>query len=170
MAFERDTRHEQPCPCGKGRIRIVYYEPDHGWPSQNRGFETELDCDECNQTHEIREQRDGLKHLFVLVNLMSANEAVIYDYGAAAKEDAANLIESIAECREALAGELATLQERARLVCERHQALLTEDERRQIEEVLNHNHSEVFGYQIEMYRKAINEIHERVLKVSDPLR
>ena len=166
MGFERDVKHEQPCPCGSGTIRIVWYEPDHGYPSQNCGFEIGLDCKGCSRIYRVDERRDHPDHTFVLVDLRTASETLIYDHGAAESEAAERLTAFFTEHEESMARELATIQERVRLVRDQHVAALTQDEHLLTQTILAARPDRAFAWQLKQWREAVNQMHERALKRS----
>jgi hypothetical protein len=57
MGTERDTVYEGPCICGKGKFRIDYCNPDHGWPTSTPfWYELFIKCQACDRIYELQHQ------------------------------------------------------------------------------------------------------------------
>src|SRR3972149_2483082 len=56
MGTERDTVYEDTCRCGKGKFRIDFCNPDHGWPTSTPfWYELFINCKSCNQVYELQQ-------------------------------------------------------------------------------------------------------------------
>jgi len=57
MGTERDTVYEGPCRCGKGKFRIDYCNPDHGWPTSTPfWYELFIKCQACDRIYQLQHQ------------------------------------------------------------------------------------------------------------------
>lgn len=61
MGTERDTVYEGPCRCGKGKFRIDYCNPDHGWPTSTPfWYEPFIECQDCKRLYELQNQENHI--------------------------------------------------------------------------------------------------------------
>ena len=75
MGTDRSTRHEGPCRCGKGKVKIDYCTPDHGWPTATPfWYESNLDCPICKAIFEIQDH-DG-KLVYVSRSDIQKNQVI----------------------------------------------------------------------------------------------
>lgn len=56
MGTDRQIIADEPCKCGKGRIKVEYLTPDHPWPTNSYSVSTEIICDDCRKQFSLIEQ------------------------------------------------------------------------------------------------------------------
>ena len=52
---DREVNHDGPCPCGSGRIEVIFWSPNHMF---GRGrWEASFECARCKEEFVLRHQR-----------------------------------------------------------------------------------------------------------------